>query len=58
MQKISYERTQRSLTPTHGVEMDASDEKLRNEIQDSVERDRSTIEIALSGNSSTMDIEN
>ena len=58
LQKVSYERTKRSLTPKHGEEMDASDEKLRNEIWDSLERDRSEIEIALGGNSSTMDIDN
>ena len=58
LQKVSYERTQLSLTPKHGEEMDASDEKLRNEIWDSLERDRFEIEIALDGNKSTMDIDN
>ena len=58
LQKISYERTQRYLTPKNGEEMDASDEILRNEIWDSLERDRSEIEIVLIGISSAMDIDN
>ena len=57
-QKVSYERTQRSSTPKHGEEMDSSDDKLRNEIWNSLERDRSEIEIALGGSRSTMDIDN
>ena len=57
-QKVSYERTQRSLTPKHGEEMDTSDEKLRNETWESLERERPEIEIALGGNTSTMDIDN
>ena len=32
LQKVFHERTQRPLTPKHGEEMDASDEKLHNEI--------------------------
>ena len=39
LQKVSHERTQRSLTPKHCEEMDASNEKLRDEIWDSLERD-------------------
>ena len=38
LQKVSYERTQRPLTPKHGEEIDVSDEKLRNEIWKSLER--------------------
>ena len=34
LQKVSYEHTQRSLTPKNGEEMDESDERVWNEIWD------------------------
>ena len=43
LEKVSYERTQRSLTSKHGGGMDASDENLRNEIWDSLEVERKGI---------------
>ena len=58
LQKVFYEHAQRSLTPKHGIEMDASDEKLCNKIWDSLERDLSEIKIALGGNRSIIDIDN
>ena len=58
LRKISYERTHCSLTPKHGEEMDACDEKLSNEIWDSLERGRSVIEIALDSYRSNKDINN
>ena len=57
MHKLSYERAQRSLTRKNSERVDASDEKLRNEIWGSLDSDRSEIEIALGDNRSVMDIE-
>ena len=58
IQKVSYELTQCSLTPKHGEEIDASDEKLRNVIWTSLKRERTEVEIALGDNRSTMEIDN
>ena len=43
LKKVHYERIQRSLTPKHGEEIDASNQKLRNEIWDSQEREISRL---------------